>query len=243
MKIKYQKTFNINSVEDWHKYAPPMKEEQWKDGRSAKLLAEYALSRRFKGDIRGVIAKCGFSSQESLIGSPEFTTALPPLTNPTFGRHHDLLLKGSDFIIGIEAKVDEPFGRTIDEEYEDKKASEEKRERIDFLCSMLGINRQDDGVGELYYQLLTGTTGTIIEAEKQGLSKCLFLIIVFEPEDYSAQAKKLANGNIDGEYINFCDLALNLPFEGGHKTIRYGGKDVDFHIMKLNIPVRSHFGV
>ena len=34
----------INSVDDWYKYAPPMKKDiHWKDGKSAKELAKYII--------------------------------------------------------------------------------------------------------------------------------------------------------------------------------------------------------
>lgn len=172
MKIIISKTNEIHSADEWYRYAPPKRSTQWKDGRSAKLLAEYATSRNFVNDISTWIDECGYKKPEALECEPEAVTSLPGQGD---GCNHDLLITGDDFMIGVEAKVSETFGNIIDKEL--KNASKNKKKRISTLLNY--INPHPQSAGSYRYQLLTGLTGTLLATKKKKMKKCLFLIIVF----------------------------------------------------------------
>ena len=125
MEITITKAHEIKTTGDWYDYAPPQSCKHWKDGRSAKLLAEYALSENFKQDISKILKECNLRIPKKLYGEPEAITNFP---SSGTGRHHDLLIDGDEIIIAIEAKVSELFGngKTIKNEYEDKSANKQK---------------------------------------------------------------------------------------------------------------------
>ena len=229
-KIIISKTNEIKSVEDWRMYAPPQKPNiQWKDGRSAKLLAEYALSKNFIDDILEIIKDCNFCVPSILYGEPEVSTKLPASSRGP--RKHDLLLTGNDFVIGVEAKVSESFDKTI------KVYQEKKGDRLQRIVAMLKyLGKSIEEAGEYRYQLLTGLVGTLLEAKKRGKKKCLFLVISFTGE-VNASAKNIEKNNKDFE--TFCSSLLGLTPNGGTKVYKIDDKEITCYIKKVN--VKRHF--
>lgn len=183
MEIKIQKALTILDETDWFIAAPPQKgRAQWRDGKSAKEFAKYVThgKKAFKNLINRIIKDCYGLSINSLVGEPEATTDLPFSTRGP--RQHDLLLHddNNEIVIGIEAKVDEAFGeKSIYEETE--KASEDKMNRIKWLINtLLPVQYQDinnKNVKDIGYQLFTGTAGTLLEAYRRKVQKCIFLVI------------------------------------------------------------------
>ena len=148
------------------------------------------------------------------------------------GRNHDLLMIGEDFVVGIEAKVSEPFGEEISTELIE--ASDNKKGRIDKLANELfgcEINEVKDGL-ELRYQLLTGVYGTLLEAENNKKSKALFLVVVFT-DGLTSEDENAVNRNND-DFKNFCKC-INLSEEGG--TICKS--NVALTIKKVEISLKS----
>ncbi len=188
MKIKIQKTLTIQDETEWFIAAPPQKGiAQWKDGKSAKEFAKYVTlgSKEFKAQIARIIKNSFGITVKSLVGEPEAETKLPP-KDASGPRNHDLLLfdDNNEIVIGIEAKVDEPFGdKSIYEERE--KASTKKKNRIDWLMEMLlpGKFIGDEEVKNFGYQLFTATAGTLLEARRRGVSRCIFVVLSFHNEN------------------------------------------------------------
>ena len=231
MKIKISKNNNIiTTVEEWYQFAPPKaKGKHWKDGRSAKSLAQFMTDKNQVKKLEDILVELKYGTNGVISCTPEANTVLPCKGN---GRNHDLLMIGEDFVVGIEAKVSEPFGEEISTELIE--ASDNKKGRIDKLANELfgcKINEVKDGL-ELRYQLLTGVYGTLLEAENNKKSKALFLVIVFT-DGLTSEDENAVNRNND-DFKNFCKC-INLSEEGG--TICKS--NVDLTIKKVEISLKS----
>lgn len=211
MKIKISKNDNIiTTVEEWYQFAPPKaKGKHWKDGRSAKSLAQFMTDKNQVKKLEDILVELKYDTNGVISCTPEANTVLPCKGN---GRNHDLLMIGEDFVVGIEAKVSESFGEEISTELIE--ASDNKKNRIDTLANELfgcKINEVKDGL-ELRYQLLTGVYGTLREAKKNKKSKALFLVIVFT-DGITREDENAVNRNND-DFKNFCQQ-IGLSAEGG----------------------------
>ena len=231
MKIKISKNNNIiTTVEEWYQFAPPKaKGKHWKDGRSAKSLAQFMTDKNQVKKLEDILVELKYGTNGVISCTPEANTVLPCKGN---GRNHDLLMIGEDFVVGIEAKVSEPFGEEISTELIE--ASDNKKGRIDKLANELfgcKINEVKDGL-ELRYQLLTGVYGTLREAENNKKSKALFLVIVFT-DGLTSEDENAVNRNND-DFKNFCQQ-IGLSAEGG--TICKS--NVDLTIKKVEISLKS----
>ena len=231
MKIKISKNNNIiTTVEEWYQFAPPKaKGKHWKDGRSAKSLAQFMTDKNQVKKLEDILVELEYDTNGVISCTPEANTVLPCKGN---GRNHDLLMIGEDFVVGIEAKVSESFGEEISTELIE--ASDNKKNRIDTLANKLfgcKINEVKDGL-ELRYQLLTGVYGTLREAEKNKKSKALFLVIVFT-DGITREDENAVNRNND-DFKNFCKC-INLSEEGG--TICKS--NVALTIKKVEISLKS----
>ena len=231
MKIKISKNNNIiTTVEEWYQFAPPKaKGKHWKDGRSAKSLAQFMTDKNQVKKLEDILVELEYDTKGVISCTPEANTVLPCKGN---GRNHDLLMIGEDFVVGIEAKVSEPFGEEISTELIE--ASDNKKGRIDKHANELfgcKINEIKDGL-ELRYQLLTGVYGTLLEAENNKKSKALFLVIVFT-DGITREDENAVNRNND-DFKNFCQQIV-LSAEGG--TICKS--NVALTIKKVEISLKS----
>lgn len=114
MKIKISKNNIITTVEEWYQFAPPKaKGKHWKDGRSAKSLAQFMTDKNQVKKLEDILVELEYNTKGVISCTPEANTVLPCKGN---GRNHDLLMIGEDFVVGIEAKVSEPFGEEISTE-------------------------------------------------------------------------------------------------------------------------------
>ena len=231
MKIKISKNNNIiTTVEEWYQFAPPKaKGKHWKDGRSAKSLAQFMTDKNQVKKLEDILVELKYDTNGVISCTPEANTVLPCKGN---GRNHDLLMIGEDFVVGIEAKVSESFGEEISTELIE--ASDNKKNRIDTLANKLfgcKINEVKDGL-ELKYQLLTGVYGTLLEAENNKKSKALFLVVVFT-DGLTSEDENAVNRNND-DFKNFCKC-INLSEEGG--TICKS--NVALTIKKVEISLKS----
>lgn len=228
MEITIQKTVEIKSVDDWFYCAPPKgKEKQWKDNYSAKELAHFATSPEFKSFIKNLLSECKIKCNEFTC-IPEAETKLPgDYRGP---RNHDLLMIGKNVVIGIEAKVNEPYGKSLEQEVAN--CSKGKKERINWMKKVLFGNKCND---KIKYQLMTGVCGTLLEAARNNVQKCIFLVLSF---------------NIDGIETNqqneeAFDLFIEqLEMKGtSDKSFSIDKKDINCHIIKKNIaiPLRYRF--
>ena len=175
----------IVTMEDWAEiYASGNKAKHWKEGRSAYSIADYVLNHN------GLDRIC--HRVEEIIQEPiKFEKVIPELKIKfdTFrqGRVHDLGIYGDNpsIFIGVESKVDEPFGQTISDSYLDSVArsisgeNTKKPQRIYDLLKKQ-FRKPDRTVFDLRYQLLYAVSGTI--AAKKKIS--VLYIIAFKTNLY-----------------------------------------------------------
>lgn len=177
-------------------------DKHWKDGRSAKLLAEAweDAAPDMPGEIRSALARTPFQSFLPILAIPEYEVALPGGRRPS---QNDLFVLGrisSDLaVVMVEGKVDESFGPLVEDWL--KGASRGKLRRLEYLRQTLGL----DGVGldSLRYQLLHRTASPIIEATRLRARYAAMVVHSFSPigvglEDYRAFAGRLGIGGTAG---------------------------------------------
>jgi hypothetical protein len=159
-------------------------DKHWKPGRSAWLLAHrWESAEGFPDEIGSALASsdaAALQGMEFLIGLPEWKTPLPGGSRPS---QTDLLVlarngTGSLVIIGVEGKVDEPFGPTVNEW--EAEATPGRLTRLAFLCDRLGIDAES--AGELRYQLLHRTVAAMLEAERFDADAAVMLVHSFDLE-------------------------------------------------------------
>lgn len=183
---------HIVDCDSWRMVRPPKKPNlQWKDGRSAKELAKYMTSAlpNVPREIEEVLQNF-VGMDASFHWDAEYVTELP---GEGEGRNHDAIIYNEDVVVCIEAKADEPLGNLIEDEIDG--ASINKLSRICSLLKMLFKNGFKK-YAELRYQLLTASTGTILEAQKRGVDNAVLLVIVFKSEKHTKQ-EKLDNNDKD----------------------------------------------
>lgn len=221
----------IDSFTDWAEHAlpPDRRALHWKEGRSAFELGRswttngaptvpldlFQLLESHEGTKRTVIQS----------GITEHETTLP------FGdrgpRCHDLALRAQRddcvMTICIEAKADEPFGRSVADEFRKAKERPVTRfpERLDWLTrSLLGIPAFKDDervvlsdvVSGLSYQLLTAVAGTLIEAQIQGAATAVFLVHEFRTQS-TMDAKLEGNAAAMNRFLRLFYSANGGPDE------------------------------
>ena len=224
---------NINSLEDWSKFAAPTKEDHWKDGRSAKELAKYILSDNgyLPQEIEDILLQIGCSQDKIFKGEPEKITSLE--VGRGTGSHHDLLLEQEkEIVVGIEAKADETFGKNISEELVTEDISRNKVNRINTLYKNL-YGCDIAGGTDIRYQLLTGVSATLLEAKAKNIQKALFLIITFKKE--GSYNKEKLESNIKDMDIFINSLAKNKA-NNAYKFKAY--KDIELYIEYIEIDVK-----
>jgi hypothetical protein len=189
--IRYtdSKGTEVRNINDWYSiFKSSRKESHWKDGRSAKSLADFMMNGHGQTFIRNIV-------RDLLKEDVSFENAIPEcemrFDNYGHGREHDLAIWGTTasnkkVFIGIEAKVDEPFNETIGDAYISAKIRElngketNAPQRIEELLKR-HFKQIKPEYFKLRYQLFYATAGTL--AAKADIS--IMLIIVFETNLYN----------------------------------------------------------
>lgn len=183
--IRGKKDEQILSVDDWFRFAPPKRGSlHWKDGRSAKELAKNWFrsgSARIPPELQKLLgsheATRGFVPE---IAFPEYVTRIDSFSGEH--RNHDLVLVGASgknkILICIEAKADESFGDPICK-VKNKDPNSNILKRIGLLSNSLFDQITDKDLGQIKYQLLTGVTGTLIEAKNRIADYAVFVVYEF----------------------------------------------------------------
>lgn len=182
----------INSVEEWGIVAGPKEKVHWKDHRSAKEAAKaWFLNDKpsVPAELIQIFENSGHFNDLNVVKvEPEALLNFDSFSGPS---NMDLLAHAKDgkgeFVIGIEAKADEPFSECVKDKFvvalEAKFDSPNSKriKRIEQLSLALFSKKRNNSprVGELRYQLLTGLAGTIAEAVNKNLDRAVFLIHEF----------------------------------------------------------------
>lgn len=153
----------------------------WKKGRSAYELSNaWMLAGEFPSKVRDALRQAPEWAEAKLLEAIfERETKLGSRGRPS---QTDLLaiasLQDENAVLGIEGKVDEPFGPRVVEWLSN--ATDGNREaRLAGLCGTLEIDANPPG--HLYYQLFHRTCAAIYEAQRFRYRRALVLVHSFSP--------------------------------------------------------------
>ena len=176
----------LTTIEQWHRFARPKRDIQWKDGRSAKENARAWIDAapRLPRDIAQTIDACPD------IGPLRQWSAEPEARVPidTFRGEQpniDLLVVAEDdrgpVVIAIEAKTDETFWQVLDHRYslaQDarmKTPGSKQVARIEGLLERFALDVREPPVRQMRYQLLTATAAVLEEAKRRSSRRAVLI--------------------------------------------------------------------
>jgi len=213
MRIETPGGNEICNFDDWAKiYDTPKEKVHWKKGRSAYSAAEFIMNRDGVNAIRSRVS-------EALNKLVTFERVVPEheVRFDKFGkgRIHDIGMYGTtdtgeSVFVGVEAKVDEPFGPSVLDAYLAAKVKQisgtttNAPERIEKLLTM-HFPKPDKSMFDLRYQLLYATAGTI----SAGADISVLYVIVFDTSLYDAS---IGEDNYR-DYMQFMSKVGATPLE------------------------------
>ena len=197
MKIVGPHGNEISSLEDWAKLHL---EKHWKEGRSAYSVADFILNRDGAAYLESRLSEVLRSEVGACLITPEKEIRFDGYGK---GRVHDLGIKGTvggdkTLFVGVEAKVDENFGKTMQDQYKDAEKRLESNpkskavERIRNLPAWFSTNLDLNSMLDIRYQLIHGTSGTVIarQADGEPYDYYVFYVLVFKTSLYDEQVGK-----------------------------------------------------
>jgi hypothetical protein len=220
---------SITSVEEWRERgAPAGRDLHWVDGRSAKELAKAWCASgavAVPADLSAL-----FASHPTLTGL-ELREGFAELKTDLRGeqrgpRNHDLLLVAEAdvgrVVIGIEAKADESFDRTLAERWVTAQATVARGEatnwpaRLERLArALLGVEAVssagdfNEEVADVPYQLVSALAGTLIEAEEREAVLAVLVVHVFATERTRPEVVE-ANKKV---FARFVERVAHVPLD------------------------------
>ena len=211
----HKRNRRLTSVEDWHRFACPKSEVQWKDGRSAKESARawIAAAPRMQPDIERTLAACpDIGNLRQWRAEPEARVAIDTFRSEQ--PNIDVLLVAEDergpVVVAIEAKIDEPFGDRLVGQYRRAKtarASNPRSKALDRIEALLNCFHLDLGqprVPQLRYQLFTAAVAALAEAKRRSSDRALLVVHEFVTSLTRADLRERNAADLDG----FLSVAL-----------------------------------
>lgn len=206
MSLRIEKDgHEINTVDEWLRFAPPQKGlSQWKNGRSAKELA-----KAFVGNGAPLVPRevhTLISSNKNL-GTIELTVAHPEHKirldrYPGNTRNADLAAIGhgqiGKTVVTIEAKVDEPFDKTIGQKRAVVSPTSNVPKRINALTELL-FGHASSQINNLRYQLLCAAAGSLFFAKDQSASAAVFIVLELHGPSCNSNMANLRQNQTDFE--------------------------------------------
>ena len=208
MKINDSNGNDIRTLEKW---SASVRHAHWREGRSAYSLADFILNRNGTAHLESRISSV--LSQPVMLkqGTPEYAAKFDRYRGPArldigiFGQ----TASGESLFVGVEAKVDEPFGSdTVCEKYQEaveylnSNPRSKAAARVKELLSRYLADTDEpceSRFADVGYQLLTAAAGTIAsEADRTVL-----YVSVFKTRLYNRE--KGEENRLD--YENFINLA------------------------------------
>lgn len=187
------------SAEDWKQFlAEP--DKQWKIGYSARTIAYcWQEAIGLPDEVLSVLLRePNFEGLETLIAIPEHKVMLNGGVRSSQNDVWVLARTNSSLVsIAVEGKVSESFGPTMVEWSVNQ--SEGKLERLQYLCSVLGLTAKPDS--DIRYQFLHRTASAIIEANRFHAKHAVMLVHSFSDsnEGFTDYKRFLSLFNITGE--------------------------------------------
>ena len=212
MKIVDYHGREISTLEEWERHFNSSK--HWKKGRSAYSLADFILNRNGSVFLASRVSSVLSERVAFEWSTPEYKAKFDRYPNPSqldlgiFGS----IGSGSSLFVGVEAKVDEPFGSTVDVTYQKALEKQQRKkhskapERVEELLSKYfseSAPPNDSRFADIRYQLLTASAGTVAVSH----DIAVLYVLVFKTESY---APTKGEGNY-GDYMKFLDCAGGKP--------------------------------
>ena len=164
-----------SNADDWRRLlADP--QTQWRRGYSAMATAlSWEAAAGLPKEVSAIIG----GEPDLLFAIPEHKVALPGGGRASQCDVFALVRAGDQTVaLAVEAKVDEPFGPTVDEWLQG--ASDGKTTRIRYICQLLGLpQRPKTG---LRYQLFHRTAAAVIEAERFKADRAAMIVQSFSQQ-------------------------------------------------------------
>ena len=175
-------------------------EKQWMPCKSARAVAHcWEDHIGFPSEVETVLMQCKTLSRiEPLIVFPEWKVPLPGGNKPSQNDVWVLAKTPEGLVsISIEGKVEERFANPLSKWME--KASDGKKERLQYLLSCLGLSTKPPG--HIHYQLIHRTASAVIMAEECAAEAAVMLVHSFSRTDkrFSDYCKFSSLFKIDGE--------------------------------------------
>ena len=188
-------------------------EQHWRKGYSAyELTHSWVGARGVPESVAAVLRQAEeFQGVELIEGFFEKETDLRTPGRPS---QTDLLaLVGDDAgfaVLGVEGKVNEPFGPLVSEWLED--ASTNKKKRLSVLRETLGL--ADGDVLHLRYQLLHRTAATIYEAQRYRIRRAVMVVHSFSKSHRWFEDFQKFAGAVRAPVSDLNELSANITVEG-----------------------------
>lgn len=205
-KDKTMQTATIPEPDVWRKQLKP---EQWEKGKSAWAVAHsWHNAQGLPHEIRSIVGV----DAALLRMAPEYAVSLPGFFGPSWCDVFaciEVSERGSrkEYVIVIEAKVEENFGKTIKNWYDDKDSDdsvENKNYRIQKICEKLGIGYDYDKHKNLRYDLFHKTFAALKSAEFWNAEGAIMIVQSFCP--------KLARFDEFKKFLELFDCRSHMPF-------------------------------
>ena len=195
----------LSTLDAWFELAGPKGgDRHWKDGRSAKESARswLAAAPALPAEIAATLSSHrDIGTLYDWRAEPEKQVRIDQF--PGEPPNVDVLLVGADrdgpVVVAVDAKADEPFGRTVRETLKDARLRLERNSRSKgvarierLLAALFGTTMDDSDVLELRYQLLTVTAAAMAEAERQSAQRAVVMVHEFAT-DRTADEKRTSN--------------------------------------------------
>jgi hypothetical protein len=162
VQIENNRGERIITVQDWADKAPPASKHHWSEYRSAYELAHAWV----EGDARERLSALLDAPVDRAIA--ERKTSFDHIGRGP--RNHDLLVLGDGLVVGVEAKADETFDKTLSAWAAAGNPGSRREERIALLTrAFFDTTRQDEPeLNLLRYQLFSALAGTLADAKTFG---------------------------------------------------------------------------
>lgn len=220
MNITNKKGTILRDLESWRKgFIEVDTELHWQKGYSAYSLAEFILNHNGLHLINNLLQEVSDKKYNISSAIKACIEHESKFDNYRRGRMQDLAIFGENgtFFIGVEAKVDETFGGTIQEAYNDgvkekeENPNSKKTQRVlELVKKYYNQNDITEEIGKYRYQLLHYLAGSMAENYKL----VLMPVIVFHTKECP-----IVNGpNNKQDYINFMK---SLNFKESHTKDGY----------------------
>lgn len=167
----------------------------WRDGRSAKLVAEGWFSAKDRPELHGLpemvritLGRCPpvqasrFAEAELVDAFLERTIELGDGSTPSQTDVLAILRLSNELaIMAVEGKVNESFGPLVSEWLREAMPNSKKAARLARLSQTLGIEVSD--CENLRYQLLHRTASALYEARRYHARVAIMMVHSFDPKD------------------------------------------------------------